>query len=203
MLIVFTFSVPISIILGDSKVEISSLFTSFLLLLIPICASTFFGFSFWITSLMLFLATFALAFRTTRIRVKTFREMLLLSIPGKSSFFALFSFLAIGISVAAPFGFQQSVYVNPDPYGYSSVSGSVLRYGNFQKVLNEYEPLLGVPFKWDANWDNPDEFKYLRSPWEIPDSTLKYGIANGYYLHNGFSFLIGDDPNCIFCSLNN
>ncbi len=191
MLIVFTFSVPISIILGDSKVEISSLFTSFLLLLIPICASAFFGFSFWITSLMLFLATFALTFRTTRIRVKTFREMLLLSIPGKSSFFALFSFLAIGISVAAPFGFQQSVYVNPDPYGYSSVSGSVLRYGNFQKVLNEYEPLLGVPFKWDANWDNPDEFKYLRSPWEIPDSTLKYGIANGYYLHNGFSFLIG------------
>jgi hypothetical protein len=80
--------------------------------------------------------------------------------------------------------------VNPDPFGYASVTGSVNRFDSFPNLLKQFKSFTGTDFAYNLNWDDPSQFTKLSSPWLIPDVGVKYGIGNGFYLHNGFSFLL-------------
>jgi hypothetical protein len=86
--------------------------------------------------------------------------------------------------------FSQKLYVNPDPFGYASVTGSVNRFNSFPDLLKQFKSFTGTDFAYNLNWDDPSQFTKISSPWLIPDAGIKYGIGNGFYLHNGFSFLL-------------
>ena len=86
-------------------------------------------------------------------------------------------------------GLEYRLFINSDPNGYGVVTGAVDAYGSFPELLKIFEKYTGLPFEYNYNWDNPTQFPLLESPWLIPDALVKYGIANGYYLHNGISFL--------------
>lgn len=182
-------SVYFSVIRRSEVVDLLSLFTSVLCLFLPMYFSAYYGVTYWI-SVPIFLLSISIS------TVKARRTLMsdLKQLDFRFSCFHLggffFIFIILAFVFASPFNFKQELYVNPDPYGYSSVTGAVKAYGDFQMVLDQYQSQVGVPFRFDANWDNPSEFVKLASPWHIPNVTLKYGIANGYYLHNGFSFLI-------------
>jgi hypothetical protein len=99
----------------------------------------------------------------------------------------LFSTIYISVMV---FGLNlvQKFYVNPDPSGYSSVTGLMVKHNGLINGLRAIKNYTGTPFSFSANWDDPNAFEWKQSPWNIPDSTDKYGIANGMYLHNGGSY---------------
>ena len=83
----------------------------------------------------------------------------------------------------------QRLFVNPDPFGYATVTGFSEKYGGLYKGFHIIEKWTGTPFSFNSNWDDPTQFKLLQSPWYIPDFLDKYGIANGMFLHNLGSFL--------------
>lgn len=189
MIVIALVSLLISLIREDDYVDLLSLAISFFVLMLPLYFNAFYGVPYFVSIplfiLLIFLVTVnrpsSLAMNLTNFQ---FRK----SINHLGIFFLIF--VSMFFVFASPFQFKQELYVNPDPYGYASVTGAVKEFGSFERVLDQYEGQTGVPFRYDANWDNPSEFVKLESPWQIPNVTLKYGIANGYYLHNGFSFLL-------------
>ena len=80
------------------------------------------------------------------------------------------------------------LYMNPDPTGYGIVSGATIFHSNFPNLLSAFQSYTGLPFDFNYNWDT-DSFPLIDNPWHIPNALDKYGIANGFYLHNGASFL--------------
>jgi hypothetical protein len=104
-------------------------------------------------------------------------------------FIAVFFILSFFIYIGHGVGIEYRLFVNPDPNGYAVVTGAVDKYGSYPELLKVFEKYTGLPFKYDYNWDSPNQFPLIASPWLIPDSLIKYGIANGFYLHNGISYL--------------
>jgi len=96
----------------------------------------------------------------------------------------VFSVLYISIFVYG-LNLVQKFYVNPDPSGYSSVTGLMIKHNGLINGLKAIKNYTGTSFSFAPNWDDPNAFQWRQSPWNIPDSTDKYGIANGMYLHNG------------------
>lgn len=104
-------------------------------------------------------------------------------------FLGVFITLSFVIYVGHGVGIEYRLFINPDPNGYGVVTGAVDKYESFPELLKVFEKYTGLPFAYNYNWDSPTQFPLISSPWLIPDSLIKYGIANGFYLHNGISFL--------------
>lgn len=190
LLITYLIATALTFILSEEKNNLLAIFFSFLTLVISSGLSQYLGINILISTFLVLLPVFVMII----IKVKKNGKLPNLHILKLSRDSALFMIVAILLMFlfALPNNFQQKNFVNPDPFGYAAVTGSVERFGDFFSLLDQYDDFVGVPFEWDANWDNPQEFSLLDSPWHIPDATIKYGIGNGFYLHNGFSFLIGD-----------
>ena len=121
--------------------------------------------------------------------VLTRKKRKLLKIKIDNSIFLTFA-TSIAITILLFKGsLLQRLFVNPDPYGYATVSGFSEKYGGLYKGFHVIEKWTGTPFSFSSNWDDPTQFRFLESPWHIPDFLEKYGIANGMFLHNLGSFL--------------
>ena len=172
----------ISQIKNRLKLDLLDLLSAIVLFTVLVSISSWFGIN---LNLMIFLPLlFVLIIQfSPKYRIKNI----------KTSFEVVY-FYAVFIILEGIYGltnnFQQKVGINPDPFGYAAVTGAVNRYGSFNNLLQQFEPLTGTKFSFFLNWDDPSAFTKLKTPWMISDSTIKYGIANGSYLHNGLSFIL-------------
>jgi hypothetical protein len=172
----------ISRIKNSIKLDLLDLLSAIVLFTVLVSISSWFGIN---LNLMLFLPLFfvLIAQFSPKYRIKNI----------KTSFEVVY-FYTVFIILQGIYGltnnFQQKVGINPDPFGYAAVTGAVNRYGSFNNLLRQFEPFTGTKFSFFLNWDNASEFTKLETPWLIPDSTIKYGIVNGSYLHNGMSFIL-------------
>jgi hypothetical protein len=65
-------------------------------------------------------------------------------------------------------------YVNPDPYGFSSIVGALRRFDSARDLLNEWRQLTGESYNFSKSWDLPTPL--LDSPWLITDQTIRYSV---------------------------
>jgi hypothetical protein len=101
-------------------------------------------------------------------------------------FFSLVTFFFIFILQGK---IHQRFFVNPDPYGYASVTGLIKRYGGLPEGLKSIESFTGVPFSYGASWTDPSQFELISSPFHISDFLIKYGVSNGMFFHNAGSVI--------------
>jgi hypothetical protein len=91
---------------------------------------------------------------------------------------------------------SQIYFVNPDPYGYMSLTGALKHYGNIPNVLSEWTKYTGTNFKFETNWDLP--VRLLNSPWLVPDMQIRYAADALNIPRIGLSTLMASIPNTIF-----
>jgi hypothetical protein len=84
-------------------------------------------------------------------------------------------------------------YVNPDPFGYMSLSGGLKKYGNFPSIMSEWTKFTGNKFKFDSNWNIPTQL--LDRSWLVPDMQIRYAADALNFPRVGFSSLAASIPN--------
>jgi len=167
---------------GKYSVGILELALGFSSLILVTSSAAWLGHSLLIYSIFFALITVLVLLKINKVKLYNIASSFYVFI---AVFFILTFFIYIGHGV----GIEYRLFVNPDPNGYAVVTGAVDKYGSYPELLKVFEKYTGLPFKYDYNWDSPNQFPLIDSPWLIPDSLIKYGIANGFYLHNGISYL--------------
>jgi hypothetical protein len=134
-----------------------------------------------VISLTIILFLILQLFKTTKIsKLKANSDML----------YFYFIFFIFYVLFGSTSNFIQKLYVNPDPYGYATVIGATDRFGSFPNLIREFKQMTGSDFSFNINWNDPSQVANKIAPWNTPDASLKYGIGNGMYLHNGLSYLL-------------
>jgi hypothetical protein len=111
--------------------------------------------------------------------------------PSLDMLYFYFTFFIFYFLFGATSSFVQKLYVNPDPYGYATVIGATDRYGSFPNlIIKGFKQMTGSDFSFNIDWSDPSQVANKIAPWSTPDASLKYGIGNGIYLHNGLSYLL-------------
>lgn len=87
-------------------------------------------------------------------------------------------------------------YVNPDPYGYMSLSGALKRYGNFPAILEEWEKYTGNTFQFDSNWNIPT--RLLERSWLVPDLQVRYAADALNFPRVGISSFTASIPESLY-----
>jgi hypothetical protein len=114
-----------------------------------------------------------------------------------SSWFALgfMFYMIVLLTTFHGYGMEFRLFTNSDPNFYSIVTGGVIRFGSLPKLFDQFQGFMGVPFKFNYNWDFHHAAAASKlinlpfDPYTIPDGVVKWGIQNGFYLHNGGPFL--------------
>jgi len=91
---------------------------------------------------------------------------------------------------------SQIYFVNPDPYGYMSLTGALKHYGNIPNVLSEWTKYTGSNFKFETNWDLP--VRLLNSPWLVPDMQIRYAADALNIPRIGLSTLMASIPDMFY-----
>lgn len=164
------------------KIGVLELLLSFSALIVITSLAAWTGNSKLIYSIFTILIIISLAIKIKNSKAISFENSFLI-------FWAVLTVLSLLVYLGHGVGLEYRLFINPDPNGYGVVTGAVDTYSSFPELLRIFEQYTGLPFAYDYDWDSPTQFPLLESPWLIPDALVKYGIANGYYLHNGISFL--------------
>jgi hypothetical protein len=102
------------------------------------------------------------------------------------------------LSVFSTFaGIKNHIYfVNPDPYGYMSLSGALKKYGNFPAILEEWEKYTGNDFQFDSNWNIPT--RLLERSWLVPDLQVRYAADALNFPRVGISSFTASIPDSLY-----
>ena len=142
---------------------------------------------FLILELIIFSSIFIYCFRNSTVKVIRFTR-------GAKTTFASTIILSVFSTIA---GVKNHIYyVNPDPYGYMSLSGALKKYGNFPAILEEWEKYTGNNFQFDSNWNIPT--RLLERSWLVPDLQVRYAADSLNFPRVGISSFTASIPDLLY-----